>query len=291
MRESRRREAGPRVGAPAQPAAWAVRQVAVAAACAMLGMAAVQAMPIYGSMGLPAGAEMDLACQPLEVFGEFTLDGHVRNAGRVYVAPGGRLLIGTGTLEVAGDFINEGQFDAGSGSVTLGAAYQGNCGETSGLVQGAGTFHRLSATGPGYTLRLRREETTIVRDALMLHDVQVTGDGPGNQAYLVLDAAGTQQISQVGVSDVWAAQPGQWLAAGQTNQGGSGNAARWFGTGSPPPPPPPPPPAAGAVQPVPAVSPAALAALVALVAAVAGAAGWRQRRRRAQVAAPRPNAR
>jgi hypothetical protein len=59
----------------------------------------------------------------------------------------------------------------------------------------------------------------------------------------------------VGVTDVWAT--GQWLAPFLTNEGGSGNAQRWFGV-----------PDSGGVAAIPTLDAAALFSLAALLAAI-----------------------
>jgi hypothetical protein len=59
--------------------------------------------------------------------------------------------------------------------------------------------------------------------------VQIRSSNPPQAAELVLERGGSQNISNVGVSDVHAT--GEHLAPQQSNQGGTGNAFGWFGIG------------------------------------------------------------
>ena len=88
--------------------------------------------------------------------------------------------------------------------------------------------------------------------------IQFRSSAPGQVAFINLTATGTQQIVHVGVTDVWAT--GQWLAPGQQNEGGGGNAKRWFGSPTPP---------TGEAIPVPALSTLMLGVLAALLALAA----------------------
>ena len=83
--------------------------------------------------------------------------------------------------------------------------------------------------------------------------VQFRSSAAGQVANINLVASGTQLIQHVGVTDVWAT--GQWLAPTLTNEGGGGNANRWFGGSGP-----------GAAA-IPAMSDAMLLALAVLLAA------------------------
>lgn len=95
--------------------------------------------------------------------------------------------------------------------------------------------------------------------------IQVDVTASGSIAFLNLATGGTQNIANVGVSDVHAT--GQHLAPTLTNQGGSGNDTGWFGGGGPQPLPP---------VPVPLLSPATLGALAMVLAFF----GLRRRARR-----------
>ncbi len=86
--------------------------------------------------------------------------------------------------------------------------------------------------------------------------IQFRSSAPGQVAFINLTGTGTQQIVHVGVTDVWAT--GQWLAPGQQNEGGGGNANRWFGI-----------PPTGEM-PVPALSTLMQGVLAALLALAAG---------------------
>jgi hypothetical protein len=102
--------------------------------------------------------------------------------------------------------------------------------------------------------------------------IQFRSSAAGQVAFINLLIGGTQLIQHVGVTDVWAT--GQWLAPFQTNEGGGGNAHRWFGTpgggggGG----------GGGVSTAIPTLGNAALAALAALLAA---AGSWFARQRAA----------
>ncbi len=153
-----------------------------------------------------------------------------------------------------------GQFVAGTSDVR----FDEGCGAGASVILGSTTFydvHFNSTSGKNFVFAVNTTQT-------IAHLFEFTGTAsapsqfrsstPGQVAYIDLRPSGTQVISHVGVTDVWAT--GQWLAPFLANEGGGGNARRWFGVpdnGAP-------------VPPIPTLANAALVALAALLAA----AGW-----------------
>lgn len=171
--------------------------------------------------------QLDLAGGDLRVDGQFDVDsGTVQNVGTVLI--NGDLNGGTGLIEAWGDWINFGNFSAGSGDVHL----LDTSGQASEML-GETTFANLSLTstaGGRFVLESGLEQRVLGTLTILGLDgtpVQVESSSPPQPAFLWLDAAGTQAIDNVGVSNVHAT--GQHLAPDQTNQGGAGNDLGWFG--------------------------------------------------------------
>lgn len=200
------------------------------------------AVPAAAQVRIGAGAEVDLGAGALDLAGaglrvegalaagSATLD----RAGSVEIAAGAVLFGEAGAIRLFGDWRNDGLFTAGSSRVT----FLDQAGAVSQLL-GATNFHVLELLGGGgKTYRLQSGLTQGVNSLLRIQGspssaVQLAGSNVGQAAFLNLASAGQQAIAHVGVSDVHAT--GQWLAPGQQNQGGSGNALRWFGGGPPAP--------------------------------------------------------
>lgn len=199
-----------------------------------LGMAMAGGVGAQVSVGAGAALDlgngrMDLAGAPLRVEGAMALGaGTVDAAGAVEITLGGVMLGENGTLRTFGDWLNAGVFEPGVSRVSFA---DGGAGSTS--MAGATTFYVLEfLSGVGKTFRLPAGVTQTVQSLLRIRGtpsapVQMASTAPGSAAMLNLVFAGTQDIAYVGVSDVHAT--GQWLAAGQQNMGGTGNARRWFG--------------------------------------------------------------
>jgi hypothetical protein len=250
-----------------QPAvATACRRLAATCAALLLlpGIATADLIvPANGVVSLN-GAVVDLACTDLVVAGTLQLGaGQVLNARHVVIQAGGVVDGGSGTLELGGDWTNGGGFLAGTGTVR----FADLCGLTSATIAGNNEFRNarfVSATGKTYVFAIGATQT--VTGVLQIsgttpQPIQFRSSVPGQVAYINLTGTGTQQIQHVGVTDVWAT--GQWLAPGQQNEGGGGNANRWFGN-----------PQLPAVE-IPMLGAGALALLAALLAL----SGWALRRR------------
>jgi hypothetical protein len=225
-------------------------------------------------MVVPAGATsnlgngvLDLACTDLVVGGNFQIaSGSVRNVRNVTVQSGGTLDGGSGVLQVGGNWSNSGNFVANGGEVD----FRDVCGGGSATISGSTTFNRasfVSGTGRNYVFAVGTTQTILSLleiTGTAANPIQFRSSAPGQTAFINLVTAGTQQIQHVGVTDVWAT--GQWLAPNLTNEGGGGNAHRWFGHG--------PIPGGGAV-PVPILEDSLLLALATLLAA---SGAWLARR-------------
>jgi hypothetical protein len=242
-----------------------------------LALACFAAAAAHADWSVPAGAQaslgagsVDLACTDLFVAGTLQVNaGSLRNVRNVAIQPGGLLNGGSGLIEVGGNWSNSGSFTAGTGTVN----FRELCAAGSATITGNTTFHRASfvtATGRNYVFAVGSTQTvaSVLEIAgTVSNPIQFRSSAPGQVAFINLLIGGTQLIQHVGVTDVWAT--GQWLAPFQTNEGGGGNANRWFGTPSGPG-------TGNAANAIPTLDTAALGVLAALLAAV-GAWFARQR--------------
>jgi MYXO-CTERM domain-containing protein len=214
------------------------------------------------------GGTLDLGCTDLIVAGTLQLgSGQVVNARNVTLQAGGVLDGGSGTLQLGGDWSNSGSFLPGTGTVR----FFDLCAIASATISGSSTFANarfVTSTGKNYVFAVGSTQTItglLEITGTASHPIQFRNSVPGQVAFINLAAAGAQQIVHVGVTDVWAT--GQFLAPGQHNEGGGGNAKRWFGSPTPPP---------GEAIPVPALSDLTQGVLAALLA-LAAAFGLRRR--------------
>lgn len=257
----------------AQPGASRLRERTRRAALAFLlgvfasaGARADLVVPTGGQYILDAGVT-DLACTDVIVAGTLLVQsGSLVNVRHLTIQPGGTIDGGSGLIELGGDWTNGGTFTAGTGQVD----FRDLCGLTSVVIAGSTTFNDVSfVTSIGKNFSFLTGTTQTVGGKL-----EIAGTAPlpirfrttssGVTAFINLLPGGTQAIQHVGVTDVWAT--GQWLAPNLTNEGGGGNANRWFGLPR------------GKVTPVPTLDDAALA-FVALMLALAGAMHLRRRAR------------
>jgi len=244
-----------------------IRRMRAAAAALVLAPALAGA----GGISVPAGARLALnggsaafAGQDLRVDGALALGaGSLLGLGALYAGAGAQADLGSGLVELAGDWENRGTILAGTSQVRFldGAAESAILGSTA-----FANLSLVSATGKRY--RLESGLTQTVSGLLEIRGaagapIQIDVTQPGSTAYLDLLPGGTQAIDHVGVSDVHAT--GQPLAPTLTNEGGRGNDDGWFGQGG-----------GGPAAPVPAptLSPAALW----LLALAIGLAALRARR-------------
>jgi len=220
--------------------------------------------PAFADLIVPSGSltsvgpgVIDLACTDVVVSGALQVNsGQLRNVRSVTINSGGVIDGGSGLIEVGGNWTNSGTFVAGTGTVN----FRDLCAFGSAVVMGNTTFYRVSfvtATAKNYVFGVG---TTQTISALLeiagtaSQPIQFRSSIPGQTAFINLLTGGTQQIQHVGVTDVWAT--GQWLAPSLTNEGGGGNARRWFGVPN------------GATASIPALDRSGLFALAALLAAI-----------------------
>jgi hypothetical protein len=203
------------------------------------------------------GGTLNLSCTSLIVGGTFDVgSGAIVNARNVTVQPGGLIQGGSGSIALSGDWTmgSPGQFVAGTSDVR----FDDSCVSGPSLITGSTSFynvHFTSTTGKSFVFAVNTTQTIA-----NLFEFVGTASAPsqfrssiaGQVANVNLQPGGTQTIAHVGVTDVWAT--GQWLAPYQSNEGGGGNARRWFGIPD------------DMVQPIPAVGNAMLLVLAALLA-------------------------
>jgi IPTL-CTERM motif len=244
-------------------------------ATALGGVVAVAAAPAaHADLIVPAnavvtlnGGNVDLACGDFTAAGTLQVNtSSVNNVGNAAIQAGGTVDGGAGVVTLGGNWSNAGTFIPGSSSVR----FRDICPPTSATISGNTTFSTasfVSMFGKHYAFGVGSTQTVtgILEIAgTTPQPIQFLSGAPGQVAYINLLPGAPQLIQHVGVTDVWAT--GQWLAPNLTNEGGGGNAKRWFGA------------AAIAAQTIPTLADAALAALAALLA-VTGA--WLLRRRAA----------
>jgi hypothetical protein len=209
-----------------------------------------------GSQYSTGGAQTDLACTDVVVAGTLLVSsGSLVNVRHMTIQAGGTVDGGSGAIQLGGNWSNGGAFSAGTSTVR----FNDLCGLTSAAIGGSTTFNNarfVSTTGKNYVFAVGTTQTVggILEIAgTTPNPIQFRSGMPGQVANVNLIPAGTQQIQHVGVTDVWAT--GQHLAPNLTNEGGGGNAFRWFGS------------AIGSdVRPVPTLGDLATLALAALLA-------------------------
>jgi hypothetical protein len=236
----------------------------------------LSASVVHADLVVPAGAQyslstgnVDLACTDIVVAGTLHLGaGTAVNVRNVAIQPGGLIDGGSGSLSLGGNWTNAGSFTSGTSTV----AFRDICSVTTATLSGSNTFFSasfVSTTGKSYVLAA--EQAQAVNSVLEIagtsaQPIQLRSSAAHSVASLNLQTGGTQLIQHVGITDVWAT--GQWLAPGLVNEGGGGNASRWFGT-------------VGSSTPIPTLADSWLIALMAMLAAVGGSrlyAGRRHKR-------------
>ena len=213
------------------------------------------------------GGTLDLGCTDVTVAGTLQIgSGHVLNARNVTIQPGGTINGGSGDIELGGNWSNTGGFVAGIGTVR----FRDLCAIASATISGNSSFaiaRFVSSISKNYVFAVGSTQTItslLEITGTAAQPIQFRSSAPGQVASINLTLAGSQQIVHVGVTDVWAT--GQWLAPGQQNEGGGGNANRWFGA----------PPQPGEVA-IPTLSTLMQGVLAALLVLIAGL-GLRRRR-------------
>lgn len=117
--------------------------IALAVVMALNSAALAQVnVPTNTQFNLPAGA-MNLACAGLNVAGTYNIgSSQVLNTGSVCIQPGGTVDAGSGTLQVTGDWSNNGSFIPGTSTVI----FAGSCGGGTQTINGPNTttFYNLT---------------------------------------------------------------------------------------------------------------------------------------------------
>jgi hypothetical protein len=243
------------------------------------GIALGVALPAHADLLVPANSTfslgtggLDLACTDLIVAGTLQVNGGaITNVRNVTIQAGGVIDGGTGSIALGGNWSSDGILLGGTGRVQ----FRDICSLASATITGNTTFSTasfVSAIGKVYAFAIGSTQTVsslLEISGTAGQPIQFRSSAAGQIANLNLLNSGTQQIQHVGVTDVWAT--GQWLAPVLTNEGGAGNASRWFGT------------PAAASRPIPALSASVLIALAALLALI-GAFRLRRRSARADEA-------
>jgi len=175
------------------------------------------------------GGNVDLGCTDVTNAGTLNIGTGSLAARNLAIPAGGVFRANQGSTAVAGNFSDAGTFNAGTGVVR----FVDGCALNSAIVSGGTNFYDArfnSLVGKNYLFAVGT--TQAVGHLLEINGtspapIQFRSTAAGQVAFINLSVAGTQSISHVGVSDVWAT--GQALAPALTNEGGTGNANRWFG--------------------------------------------------------------
>ncbi len=187
-------------------------------------------------INVPTGAALRLGGGQLALGGgALNLGGTLEIAGGQLIGvsnlgstPGSLLTVGSGLIELAGDWVIQGTFLAGSGTVRL-------IDSAAGISQlrGSNSFSSLSLISTlGKRIVLEPGSVQSISQLLTIsgtaaRPIQIERLPSGPVAEIKLLPGGTQSIAHVGVSNVHAT--GQPLAPLLRNEGGSGNAFGWFG--------------------------------------------------------------
>jgi len=215
-------------------------------------------IPAGGVINL-AGGGLDLACTDLIVAGTLvTGSGRINNVRNVVIQSGGVLDAGASSLNVGGDWFNNGSFIAGTSQVNFIDA----C--STSMISGNTAFNGLAfASSVGKTWSFASGSTQTLQQLTIQGaaglPLQLRSSTPGQIAFINL--TGSQSVAHVGVTDLTAS--GLWLAPYLVNQGGS-NASRWFGEPD--------------YARVPALSESALMILLLLISAIAARTLWSRQR-------------
>ncbi|MBN8728637.1 MAG: hypothetical protein J0H15_13175 [Xanthomonadales bacterium] len=204
---------------------------AVALACPHF-VAAQEVSIAAGSSWQLGDGGVDLDCATLRIGGTLeAADGHAAGIGDLLIA--GEASASTALLEVGGEWINGGSFQAGDGVVH----FTDRCDRAAAAVRGSTHFSTLaidSARGKAY--RFEAGATQSVAQALFLAGaagtrMSIGSSFTGQQAGLALAPTGSQHVEWLAVSDMAAPEGSAWLAPGAPEDYHSvdaGNNLRWF---------------------------------------------------------------
>ncbi len=184
-----------------------------------------------GSSWSLGDAAIDWGCSDVAVNGTLDVQAAVTaNADSVLINGGGSVSGGTGTLGLTGDFINNGTFAKGTGTVAI----RDGCANTTSAIAGSQNFNALSVTTTtAKTLLFTAGSTTSVGTGLLTlrgsagNLLKIRSTVPGTQALTFLN--GPQNIGYVDVADnrgtLSVLAPGTPASSNSVN---SGNVLNWF---------------------------------------------------------------
>ncbi|HEX5051446.1 MAG TPA: hypothetical protein VFZ65_06710, partial [Planctomycetota bacterium] len=203
------------------------------AACTWLAALGIASSAWAGSVSVGANASLDLGtgslalgCADLDVLGTMSAGVVGFTQGRdVAIDSNGTLNGNSATLELSGDWDNQGTFVAGTSTVRM----VDGCGLLSAVVSGKSSFHNFEViSAGGKQIRFEAKATQQVTNLLSFAGVlgsllQIRSTVDGTPAYL--EAAGASSATFVDVQDN-DATPGGPIALGSDSVKGS-NTPGW----------------------------------------------------------------
>ncbi len=191
--------------APDATAALLRQLTGIASICCALLAAPAQAdvvIPVGGSMGLSSGG-LDAYCTDLIIAGTLqTNSAPVFNVRDVVIQSGGVIDGGLSTINLSGNWTNNGTFTASTSTVIFGDS----CGVNPAAISGNTTFNNLSfVSSSGKTWQFAPGSVQTVLGLLTVqgapgNPVQLTNGGSGPPAYI--DPLGGQAIANVDTNNV-----------------------------------------------------------------------------------------
>lgn len=208
----------------------------------MPGFAAAQGISIDAGASWHLGdALVELDCVPVQVAGLLDVqDSRLDGVGDVAIS--GQLTAAAASIEVGGNWSNQGHFAAGASTVHLSDRCDANVASISGSTSFS-TLHIESERSKGYVFQAGQVQavaaalriTGMPGAPLVLGSTQA-----GIHAELALAEGGSQQIAWIDVADMAAPEGSAWLAQGPPedfDSVDSGNNFRWFEPAAPAAPP------------------------------------------------------
>lgn len=182
-------------------------------------------------LSLGAGS-IDAGCGDLSVAGTFSVGSGSANSLRNVAINPGTINGGSGSINLSGDWTNQGTFNAQTGTVNI----TDGCGTTVSRVTGDSTFNQFSATTTtGKQLQPAAGSAQTFSGGLTLGGsgsdrLLVRTSAPGTTAAFTLNPGASQSISGVDVADI-DSSAGESIANGppaRFNSVDSGNNTNWF---------------------------------------------------------------
>ncbi|MEP1473105.1 MAG: hypothetical protein ABJK25_19165 [Halieaceae bacterium] len=175
---------------------------------------------------------MDAACGDLDVAGSFSVGSGTATSLRNVTINSGTINGGSGSINLSGDWTNQGTFTPQSGTVNI----TDGCGTTASRLIGDSTFNRFTAsTAIGRQLEPASGSVQTFTGGLTLsgaasNRLLIRTSSPGASAQFVLNQGASQSISAVDVQDI-DSSAGETIAPGppqRFNSVNSGNNTNWF---------------------------------------------------------------